>query len=411
MIMHHDFRWPGAARVAALIVVSCALLLAGCQSRSTDPSKVLVTGAKITEAPMNSFAVAWRADLPIKDGRLTRLSLSDDRVFAYGKDNTVYWLSRSGGYVTAITDSAVKTDALYNAVVLPDKVVFPSTTQIMVFDKAGKSLYSTKLRYRASSGAVGAGNMVFLGVDHVNGGRLNAISAALQPYDIGPVWELMTRGEVSGSPAVFQGQEQGSIFCGSRDGAVYAVRAENRDLLWPMLEKGFFKTYGQIMADLQADKDGVYVSCTDSKLYCLDMNTGRLKWAYFAGQPLGQESPPVATANHVFVYLPGAGLVCIEKAGRQEIRKAKWTVGEARQFLASDDRLAYLRSADNHILAVDKATGEIRFRSTRTDFAMFATNTSAKDSTIYAARADGYVYAIRAVLKPGTVGEVVMAVR
>jgi hypothetical protein len=58
------------------------------------------------------------------------------------------------------------------------------------------------------------------------------------------------------------------------------------------------------------------------------------------------------------------------------------------------------------VVAVDKATGEQKFTSRRTDFVAFATNT--KDSTIYAATKDGQVLAIVPVLKAGNVGELAL---
>jgi outer membrane protein assembly factor BamB len=211
----------------------------------------------------------------------------------------------------------------------------------------------------------------------------------------------MTRGQVSAAPAVYQGL----VFAGSRDGGVYALRGENRDNLWPGLDAGYFKTGGEILADLQIDKDGIYVASMDSKLYCLDINNGRVRWTYYAGRPLREDSSPVPTANFVYLYVPQTGLVAIDKTGKQETRTAKWVYSRGRQFLASDEKYAYVRADDNSIVAVDKQTGQARFASRRKDFGVFATNSTPKDSNIYACTPDGMMYSIRAVLKPGTVGE------
>jgi len=200
---------------------------------------------------------------------------------------------------------------------------------------------------------------------------------------------------------------QGSLFVGSRDGNVYAVRGENRDVLWPGLDKGFFKTGGPILADVAVDKDGVYVASMDSKLYCLDINTGRVRWIYYAGTPLRENSDPVATASYVYVYAPGTGIAAIDKAGKQEIRPAKWTVPQARQFLAADEKFVYLRTDDNLIIGVDKMNGQVKMTSQRRDLAVFAINTSTKDTNVYAGTANGQVYSIKPVLKPGTIGEFV----
>ena len=39
---------------------------------------------------------------------------------------------------------------------------------------------------------------------------------------------------------------------------------------------------GHPVTDLKADDFGVYVAATDTKLYCLDRATGKIKWQYFA---------------------------------------------------------------------------------------------------------------------------------
>jgi outer membrane protein assembly factor BamB len=142
----------------------------------------------------------------------------------------------------------------------------------------------------------------------------------------------------------------------------------------------------------------------DSKLYCLDINTGRVRWTYYAGRPLRQDSSPVATANFVFMYVPQQGIVALEKTG-VEVRAAKWNLASGRQFLSSDEKYAYIRGADHSIMAVEKASGVSKFASRRTDFRYFATNNSGKDSNIYACTPNGMLYSISAVLKPGTVGE------
>ena len=81
---------------------------------------------------------------------------------------------------------------------------------------------------------------------------------------------------------------------------------------------------------------------------------------------------------------------------------------DATQLLAQDDRNAYVRTKGNHIVARDKKTGEVRFTSQRRDLTVFATNLVKEDGMIYAGTKTGRVIAIRPVLKPGTVGEVVM---
>jgi outer membrane protein assembly factor BamB len=274
-------------------------------------------GADITEVPAGNFVVAWKARLPIPEGaQIKRITLSEDKVFAYDTANRVYFLDRAKGTLAATGVGAKPQDTIHDPVALKDRVVVPSTTQLNVFTPEGKKMHTINLRYGASGGAAGEGRMVFFGVDAPNGGRVQAVDTKPQPYDVSPQWELQTGAQVSARPATFQGL----VFAGSRNGQVFAVRADNRDPLWPGLEKGTFPTGGEILAPLAADKDGVYVPSMDSKLYCLNMNNGRVNWTFYAGAPLRDASGPVATSP------PPTSSTCTSpaRASSRSTRPAGW---------------------------------------------------------------------------------------
>jgi len=391
------------ACVGAMSVIFFCL---SCSNNASEPqAKQQKKAPEILEIPSGNFTANWRAELSLGQNQPKAIYLNDDKVLLYTSDNKCIWVNRASGHIVSIVQAAKSTDILHEPCTLPDRVVFPSTSELSVFSREGKLMHRIPLRYGASSGAVGDGKMIFLGEDHPNGGRVASMQTSPQPYDVTPEWELMTRGQVSAAPAIYQGL----VFAGSRDGNVYALRGENRDNLWPGLDQGYFPTGGEILADLQADKDGVYVASMDSKLYCLDINNGRVRWTYYAGRPLREDSTPVPTTNFVYVYVPQIGVAAIDKAGKVETRSAKWVYSRGRQFLSSDEKYAYIRGDDNSIVAVDKQSGQARFASRRKDFRVFATNSNAKDSSIVACTPNGMLYSVRAVLKPGTVGEWVAA--
>jgi outer membrane protein assembly factor BamB len=154
-----------------------------------------------------------------------------------------------------------------------------------------------------------------------------------------------------------------------------------------------------------ADETGVYAASTDTRLYCLNRGTGRLKWQYYGGTALREG--PILSASHVYLPIPGAGIAAFSKADGDFNRKPIWLAAGMTQFLAEDDKLVYLkRGDDNVIVALDKATGEQRFESRRRDLTAFATNRK-PDGTIYAASKTNRVLAIKPVLRPGVVGELV----
>lgn len=382
---------------ACALLTGAMLLLAGC--RNDDKDSI----ADPVQLTANNFAVDWRAEAPVGDGEVRRLYVNEDKVIAVNSDNRAFFLNRKSGHINQITQVGQIQDTVFEPLTLPTQIVFPSTNNLTVVNRDGVKQFQIRMRYAVASGVVGNEDRLFLGLDSPNGGRVVAVANREQPYDVTPLWELLTRGQASSTP----GYHAGQVYAGSRDGNVYAVLGETRETLWPGLEGARFQTGGPILADVKADKDGVYVASMDSKLYCLDLNTGRVKWRYYAGPALREDSSPVVTANNVYLFVPGQGVVAIDKNNRNEIRPAKWAVGNARRYLAQDDQYAYLQMNDNRIAAVDRQTGQPRFASTRRDFTTFALNPI--DSTIYAATRNGTIYAIRPVLKPGGMGELVTA--
>lgn len=411
MMMQSDnsraaFSRPWKRRLLGLLAaLGLGAGMPGCASSNGEAEAAARRGGAVVELPSNSFSLQWRADLPLREDAVLRgMEINDERVFAWTASNNCYLISRESGFIDRIVEAGPPQDRLFKPVTLADRIVFVSTSQCTVLDrKTGKVNHTFSNRYGASSGAVGEATFIYYGQNHPSGGRVTARDTKPQPYDIPSLWELLTRGQVSATPALYQG----SLFAGSRDGNVYAVRGQTRDALWPGLEGGVFKSSGELLADLKADKEGVYVASSDTKLYCLRLDTGRVNWIYYAGRPLRDLSSPVVTPQFVYLYVPQVGVVAIDKSGRQDVRTAKWSVPSGRQFLAHDERHVYLRNNQNQIMAVDKQSGQIRFTSKRNDFALYAVNNSDKDNSIYAATDRGQVFRVKPVLRAGSVGQIV----
>jgi hypothetical protein len=113
------------------------------------------------------------------------------------------------------------------------------------------------------------------------------------------------------------------------------------------------------------------------------------------------------TAQTVYLPVPGKGLVALAKTEGKFFREPLWINGQATRLLAEDATFAYVRLRGNALAALDRKTGEVAFRSDRTDIDFFASNN--RDGLIYSATKDGRVVAIRPVLRGGTFGELVSA--
>ncbi len=396
-MMHPNLRPHNRPFFSAVATLLMAVFLADLGAGCAPKNRSDFAAGPVGPLAVNSFKREWSADLKLP-GRddLIELHLRDDLLFAYSRAHTSYCLSRTTGVTNFINEVTGPKGNLHPPVILKDYVVYPTTTSFEVYSRQGRKVKSYQIDYAIRSDAAGAGTNLYAGADVSGGGRLVAVDLD-RPYRVFR-WELMTFGGISAAPAI----HQGVIYAGSEDGRIYAVN-ENRAAVWP-LENGVFLTPGRIVADVKADDYGVYFASTDSKLYCVDRGAGKVRWQYFAGKALTQ--PPAVLSEMVLQYVPGSGIVAIDKTQGKYNREARWNVPEAVQVLSADEMHIYLRRRDNVVIAADRKTGKVEFQTRRSDLAVFATNT--KDSLIYAATRDGRVICISPVIKAGIVGEMVL---
>jgi outer membrane protein assembly factor BamB len=371
------------------LAICVAVVVSGCRSTPPRPETIGPVGP-------GSFVRAWKADLGTGGESFKQIFLRDNWLFLYTQRNTSYVVTRTGGEARFIQDIKTTGGILRPPIVLADKFVYPTATTLEIYNLHGRHLRTLGLPNSTHGPATGMGNTIYASLDYPGAGRVGAVDLTRQ-FNV-MKWELFTHASVRGAPAA----HGDGVYIGSEDGTVYAL-GEDRTPMWAGLPGSVFKTYGRIVADMKADDFGVYVAAEDAKLYCLDRASGQVKWQYFGTDAL--VDAPAVTAASVYQYVPGAGVAAIDKTTGSYNRKPRWIAREGRQFLAEDEKNAYLRRRDNTIVAVDRLTGEPRFESS-TPFDMYTTNE--KDSMIYAATKAGRVVAIRPVVIPGQVGVLVM---
>ena len=387
------------------MIVSAALI-GGCHSWSGKSSTA--HDSAIAEMPSQSFRQQWSCNLRLNSGERSKaLFLRGDQLFVQTTHNKFYSLDRRSGDVQYVSEVAEAATDVKPPLILKNHVVYAAGRTLQFYDKQGRLDRTLPMETPFRSAPVGNDNMIYAGVDHEGGGRLIAIDPA---YNYNPIrWQLDTGGGVYGAP-VKGGTNQALLFAAGLNGKVYGVTVD-REGVWPALPDGTFQTAGPIFADLKTSGNDLLVASGDSKLYCLDVRTGRIRWTYYAGVPLHQS--PELTAGFVYIFVPGKGICAINRLEGSMDRSASWAVADAEQFLAEDDKYAYLKSTENRILAVEKATGQVKFVSRRTDLATYVSNpvNDPKGATVYASTKRGLIMAIVPVLRPGVVGELVLDMR
>jgi outer membrane protein assembly factor BamB len=402
---------------AALGASAIALVgsLGGCQTVAKAPT--------IVEVPAGSFVQQWAAEIPeIKNDPIVALYLRGKTLYAYARSNEVYGLSAAGGKLVFSDQVVGSTSPLRAPTLLPDgKVVFPAADTLQEYDQAGRRIQSIPLSKPTHSAGVAVGYTFYVGLDSPTGGRLAAldltprvpteeqtneakrlnISLEAEIDRTSTKWEVLTIAAIEAAPVYYQGV----IYAGTLDGKVWAINEEGSGI-WSLPNGSHvFQADGPIRADLQADDIGLYVASEDGNLYCVDRGSGRIKWTYFGGAPL--DVTPVVTPTVVYQYVPGTGLVAINKRGLGTA-KAKWVNPDAVSCLAEDSKYVYAAGNDGHLLALDKTNGHRVFRGVRKDLPVFAADAGGKVPVIFAATGDGKIISIGPVLRPGTMGELVL---
>jgi outer membrane protein assembly factor BamB len=371
------------------------LALAGCRSNQKVAAK-----SPVTPLPVGSFARAWTAPLELGSDVVREMHLTGDRLFVYTGRNTSCVVNRNSGHLDSFSDVQVGGGVLKAPVMMGDYIVYPTTSTLEIFNLRGRPLKSIPLDSPLSASGVGAGNIVYVGENKLGGyGRLCAIDITRNAAV--PRWGILTRGAITGRPAYFEK----IIYCGSENGSLMAV-TEDGGVAWPGQQNSIFKAGGAFMSDIHADDTGVYAANTDTKLYCLERNSGRIKWQYYATAAL--KTGPSVTSSMVYQWVPGRGLAAIDKNNGGFNREPRWIIRDAEQFLSEDETHSYLRRRDNTLIAVDKETGKVQFTSRSKSFNFFASNT--QDAMIYACTRSGILVAIRPVLNAGEAGELVLNV-
>lgn len=399
--------WIHPLRNPPRIGLLTLLAIAGCATStatSKTPAATNNAGPVINVLDADNFRQLWLDTVPLDKGdQVNRLYIKDDAVLAVTPGNVVYTVDKQTGVLKYFSYVDGGGRPIGAPIELPDYMVYPAQSTLEVYKRHDGDLYrSVPIKLTISSNGVGEGNDVYIGVDR-GGGEIVDVDIT-EPYV--PVrWSLLTFGEVRGSPAYYQSV----IYIGSADGGVRAVNPD-RTALWPLDHDAFF-TGGQILGDIAADDAGVYAASLSGRLVCLDRNSGKLRWQYFA--PVGLNTGPIVTHTTIYQLVPDTGLAAIDKSdlmavdpeGRRKIeqlnRTPRWVCPEAAQFVAEDRLFTYVRSTTGQLLALDRDTGQIRYRSARA-FTAISTNTAT--ATIYAATADGTIYAIKPALEPGNPG-------
>ncbi len=185
------------------------------------------------------------------------------------------------------------------------------------------------------------------------------------PKYSGVKWKFVTAGAVISSPAVVSS----TVYVGSSDHNLYAIKLENGALQWK------FKTEGRVLASPAVVEGVVYFGSYDSNFYAVDASSGTLKWKFktagerrFAAKHLHGAEPAAEMMPDPFdFYLSSPTIV---------------------------NGTVYFGSGDGNVYALDDATGSLRWKFQTGD--VVHASPAVADGTVYVGSWDSYFYALDA---------------
>ncbi|GAB4139975.1 MAG: hypothetical protein Tsb009_09130 [Planctomycetaceae bacterium] len=175
----------------------------------------------------------------------------------------------------------------------------------------------------------------------------------------------------------------------SQGGSLYSITTNDRKLVFQFELDGpasapMAFSRGELDKTKKSFKRYLYLPSEDMKLYCVNMDNGRVRWEYMAGLPI-RKAPRVIKDNlrdDVYLTPVRGGMHCLnEKTG-----KLIWRRPDVTEFLAATPTLVYASDQVGNVLLLSRKDGavighlplrnfQIRLSNGRTDRLFIATKT------------------------------------
>jgi outer membrane protein assembly factor BamB len=198
------------------------------------------------------------------------------------------------------------------------------------------------------------------------------------------IWRFRARAGVFGSSPIMS---DGMIFIGSLDYNLYCLDAQTGEMVWK------FPTRGEIFTSPLVHGGKVYIGSKDKMFYCVDEKTGMLIWKFKTQGEIA--SAANVCGDRVFIGSFDQNVYCLDKDDGHLIWKF-YTQGEIfidGGFLIHEG-VIYFGSFDNFIRAVDIDTGMLKWKFLTGNYGGMGTAAHLYKDMVFQSNREGNFFAL-----------------
>jgi outer membrane protein assembly factor BamB len=166
----------------------------------------------------------------------------------------------------------------------------------------------------------------------------------------------------------------------SYSGTVYSVLADEHRLNFQ------FETDEPIVTPMGRGAGSLFVVSEDTRLYCLNFETGVRRWTFTAGVPI--RTQPQVIGSNVYVSPHNDGLYCLSTTSGA----IKWHQPRATTFLAATDSYLFASDSLNNVLMLAHEDGGIQGEAPLKRFSKYLPNE--RTDRLFLASSDGVILCI-----------------
>ncbi len=363
-------------RLSAALFLILGFLCTGSllAAKKVDKSSALVDGTLLREAGLQ---MSWQTTLPVEKGEgIDRLFVHDKYLYILTGSNYMVCMDRAKGTMRFGLQLADEGLWICPPLYAEGKLWFMIGTTLKILDPFSgviKDAYSFTTIGRSSVCNMSRNDthLFVAGSER----RLNALH-------LDGFWRDFQVTAQDDSLITSLVADNKRVVFATEEGTVYAISAQGPVKQWQ------YDVIGEIQARIVTDQVSVYVSSLNTKLYRLDIQTGKMLWDY-PFQAGAQLLDPVRIGKEV-VYQPAGynGLYAIDRANGT----LRWQVADGVAMITEIENRAYLMARNGVLVVMDNEKGK-KIRSVNfsavTDYAY-----NNQDGVLYVADEKGRVAAI-----------------